>query len=246
MSAQFFPNIEQVLDVLMAELPDGPYPKDRADDPDPNKRSNSSAELRAHAQVFANLYSNLRVINQDKFISTVTQEGLARWEVELFAAIQDGALPYLTRQANLLAKIRAYGGISLPIIANVIHGLLDPLGLPFEIFPYSGQFNGMDYGAWIFGFSRLGLDTYLGLRDPLWGAQQDFVPLDCSLDYAAAGITAQDLLDIQATAYTYEVQIYGNASAMTLSQLDLLLTQHEPARSTHVIRNNAPGPVPPT
>lgn len=244
MSAQFFPNIEQVMDVLMAELPDGVYPTDRADDPNPDKRSVSSSEIRAHAQVFANLYSNLRVINEDKFISTVTQDGLARWEVELFSAIQDGTLPFAVRKANLIAKIRAYGSINLPTIEGIVAGVLGPI--PFAILPYGGAFNGTEYGAWIFGFSQLGLDTFLGLRDPLWGAQQDFVPLDCDLDYAAAGITAQDLAEIQATAYTYEVQIYGNASADTLTQLDLLLTQHEPARSTHIIRNNATGPVPPT
>lgn len=245
MSAQFFLNVEQVLDILMAELPANVYASDRADDPDFNKRSYSSSELRAHAQVFANLYENLLAINSDKFISTVTLEGLSNWEKELFASAQDSMQPYVVRQQNLLAKYRASGGISLPAIASVVHGILDPVGLAFDILPFCGQSNGMIQGAWLLGISALGLDTFLALRDPLFGAQQDQTPLDCDLDYAAAGITAQDLLEIQVTAYTYEVKIYGVADAATLALLDQQLTALEPARSTHVITNNASGPVDP-
>ena len=88
-------------------------------------------------------------------------------------------------------------------------------------------------------FSILDVGTFLSFRDPLSGARRDMTPLDCSLDYAAAGLTAQDLLDIQATAYTYEVRIYGHADTATLALLDKRLTESEPARSTHVLINDA-------
>lgn len=240
MSSQIFPGIEQILDILMGELPEGVYAEDRADDPDPAKRSYSSAELRTMASVFSDLYLNLSEINSNKFLTTVLPSGLADWERDLFVELQDSMLPFAIRQANLIAKLRASGSIALPAIAAAIQGILG--AIPFAILPYGGQFNGVGYGAWIFEFSQLGFDTYLGLRDPLWGAQQDFVPLDCDLDYVAAGITLQDLLDIQTTAYTYEVDIYGIATVDQLNLLDRTLTALEPARSTHIIRNNVTPP----
>lgn len=245
MAAPFFPDVEQILDLVMAELPNGVYASDRADDPDESRRSYSSAELRAHAQLLANLYGNLQNINSDKYITTATETGVTAWEKELFSAIQDGSLPIEMRRNNLLAKIRANGGISLPAIRNIIAGILTPFGLTFEILSYCGQYNGNYYGSWILDYSSLDVDTYLATIDPLLGANRDETALDCSLDYEAAGLTEQDLIDIQNTAYTYEVQIFGNADAMTLSLLERTLTELEPARSTHIITNNAPGPIPP-
>lgn len=64
-------------------------------------------------------------------------------------------------------------------------------------------------------------------------------------NYENAGLTLAEFQQIQRTAYTYEIQIFGIASAGTLSTLDQTLTQLEPARSTHVITNNAPPPIDP-
>lgn len=245
MTAPFFPDVEQILTILMGELPEGVYATDRADDPNPDNRSNSSSELRTQSQMLANLYANLETIYLDKFATTVTSTGIGSWEKDFFSAAQDQALGFATRQQNLIAKIRANGGISLPAIANVVHAILDPVGLTFDILPLSGQNNGTVYGAWILGLSELGLDTYLAQLDPLIGTGLGVgqTPLDCSLNYAAAGLTAEQLLEIQATAYTYEVRIYGTADANTLAVLDKQLTALEPARSTHIIRNNATPPT---
>ena len=248
MSAQYFPSIEELLDILFAEVPDGVYAVDRADDPDPAKRSYSSAEFRAVCFIYGWLYTTLYDVASDKTITSATANGLSSWESELFAEAQDGSLSLEARRQNLLSKLRSSGGISLPAIRSIVAGILGPAGLSFDILPYSGQATGTGItGAWVLGVSPLGSGTYLSIRDPLYGAQQDpgDVPLDCSFNYAAAQITAQDLADIQATAYTYEVPIYGNASQATLDLLDQQLTLFEPARSTHIIRNNATGPVDP-
>lgn len=195
--------------------------------------------------MFANLYENLRAINNDKTLQTVTPDGLAPWEKELFASIQDSMQSYLARQANLIAKLRSNIGISLPAIRSVVAAILDPLGIPFEILPLSGQTNGNGTGAWVLEVSTLEFDTYLSFLDPLIGEPQGggLTPLDCDLDYAAAGLTLQQLQEIQLTAYAYELRIYGNADAATLAILDKILTAQEPARSKHFIINNA---VPPS
>jgi hypothetical protein len=182
MANQIFPGVEDVLTILMAELPDGVFAVDRADDDNEEKRSYSSSELRAHAQLLAILYSNLSDINSDKALTSVTTDGLASWEKDLFATAQDGSLDYSTRQANLLSKLRANGGISLPAIRGVVDAILTPQGLAFEILVWCGQSNGTHTGAWVLEVSHLDVDTYLSFLDPLNGSRQDagFTPLSCS------------------------------------------------------------------
>lgn len=216
---------------------------DRADDPDFEKRSYSSSELRTAAQIFSDMYFNLSKINADKSAQTVTLEGISLWEKDFFIEAQDSSLSFQSRKQNLIAKIRANGGISLPAIRDILSAILTPLGLSFDILPYSGQFNGSIYGGWIFEQSQLDLDTFLSFLDPLIGAQLNHTALDCNLDYVAAGLTQQEMIEIQQTAYTYEVRIFGNASTVTLNLIDKQLTALEPARSTHVIRNNAIGAI---
>lgn len=243
MAQPIFLSAEQLLDLFFAELPDGPYASDRADDPDPEKRSVSSSELRAHATLLAEVYANLSDVWSDKFISSITPGGLAPREKELFPMAQDSSQPFEVRKSNLLAKFRASGGISLPSIRDIVASVLTPKGLAFDILTFNcGATTG--HGTWILDESALDVDTILGLIDPLIGARLDMAPLDCALDYAAAGLTLQELLDIQEVAYTYEVRIYGVADGPTLATLDDQLTQFEPARSTHIITNDAPAPSP--
>lgn len=239
MTASFFPSVEQILDIFFVEIPEGVYPEDRADDSDPDKRSHSSSEIRAHAQLFANLYVNLDNINKDKHISTVTPDGLAPWERDLFTDPQDQSQTFDQRKFNLLTKLRSLGSISFPAINALVHSVLDPVGLTFEIIQWNGCGVNTIHGAWILDITPLDVYTYLAGRDPLVGERRDLPPLRCDLNFAASGLTADDLANIQDTAYTYEVDIFGVADAATLALLDKLLTQKEPARSRHAIRNNA-------
>lgn len=232
------------MDILMGEMPKDVYAQDRADDPNPDNRSNSSAEIRAHAQMIANFYENMKSVNADKFLTTVTHDGLTSWEKELFQTAQDGSQSDMMRQANLLAKFRASGGISTPAIRDIVSAILTPHGLTFDIATFNGC-GGTVRGAWILDVSELDTETYLAEIDPLLGARRDLTPLDCNLDYAAAGLTHDQLVSIQTTAYTYEVRIYGHASADVIAQLDDALTQYEPARSTHKIFNDFPPDIDP-
>lgn len=228
------------MDLALRELPPDMFAQDRADDPDYTKRSISSSEMRSQVTVLGAGYDTMEQVFDDKFITTATPLGIARAELDYFPDPVDQSLPLETRRANLLAKKRATGGISYAAIVDVLTPLFAEIGLGFQVVSWCGA----QGGAWILDESELDVETYLSLLDPLLGAVGPN-PLDCDLDYAAAGLTAEQLEDIQRTAYTYEVRIFGNAPADFITRLDRLLTEIEPARSTHVILNNHPGPLPP-
>lgn len=308
MSYPIFPTVDQVMQILMGEIPQGVYATDLADNPDKTQRSFSSSEIRAHAAMFAQLEANLNTIFLDKFASTVTVGSINRWQKDYFIKPQDGSLPFSVQQARLIAKIQATGGLSYPYIYGQIFALLNPLGLTFDLLACTGTLP----GEWILDLSQLDVDTYLALMDPILGVNPGGYSLDCNAilnlvgtttfnnntitavnntanilpgaglagpgippnttvlsttsttivmstvassshvdsnvqvqNYILAGVTAQQLADIQATAYTYYVNIHGVADAVTLAELDELLTAAEKAGVTHVIINNAPPPIDP-
>jgi hypothetical protein len=234
-----FGDLEKLVDLFLAELPKGMFAEDRADDPDPARRSFSSSEIRSQMELVAQAYLNLKQIYDDKFVGTLSSDGARRWEKQMFPFAVDSSQPLAVRRANILTKLRATGGISYFIIDSIVATVLGTESLDYELISWCGQ-NG---GAWIFEESILDVHTYLSATDPILGVQIGN-PLDCSLDYVAAGLTFDQLLGIQATAYTYEVRILGNASAGLIARLKDQLSQYEPARSTHFIFNNFPGPVP--
>ena len=246
MEGQFFPNEDEIFDLLMQELPRGVYATDKAVNPDTSKRSYSSSELRAHALIFNDIYNNLAIIAADKNASTVTEGGIARWEAEYFTEAQDASQPFSVRKENLLIKLQASDGINYESVRKAVANILDPQSIPFRLLAYCGVSQGDETGAWILEISSLGFDTYLAGLDPLRGAGRGagIIPLGCDRDYAAAGLTEEEMREIEETAYKYELRIYGNASADTLARLESILTEREPARSDHVILNNATPPNP--
>lgn len=231
-----FLSLLELLKINLMELPSDVYPEDYADNTDLAKRSLSSSEIRAHMGILADGYTNLSSIYADKFLTTATDDGITKWEKVLFAEAVDTSLPLETRRQNLIAKLRASGGISYAVLYGIVDAILTPKGLAFEI---ATMCQG---GAWELEVDLLDVSTYLAGADPIIGAGGNN-PLDCALDYAAAGITQEQLQSIQETAYTFYVRIFGEADSETLKFLNSQLTQFEPARSTHVILNNFTGPV---
>jgi hypothetical protein len=135
--------------------------------------------------MYANLYSNLQDIWENKFISTVQPDEIGNWEAELFPNPVDSSLPFEVRKQNLLTKYRATGGLSYPYFMGVVGNILTPLGLDFTINVYCG----MPTGAWILDVSALDFDTYLSLTNPIFGAKVGFYDLDCNAQIIASGST---------------------------------------------------------
>lgn len=232
---------DEILQILKSELPDDLFAQDNANNPDPAKNSYSSSELRAAANAFANVYAGLQKRYNDKFITTATSSGLDDWANELFSSAQDSSLEVNQKRGNALAKLRASQGISYAGITALVSGVLDPLGIDFDVCTWSGLNN----GAWVLDESPLDLGTYLSQIDPIEGMVAGNTALDCSGNYVAAGLTEEQYREIQQVAYTYEVRIYGTVDSVTLNLLDQLLTIAEGARSTHILQNNFPGSLSP-
>lgn len=233
---------DESFDIMQGELPQGVYAADRAKAADATKRSWSSSELRAWAKLTYYAYAALAQVYDNKFISYANEEGIARWEKDLLFYGGDGTLMLEERRAVLLAKVRATGGLSYTAINALVGGVLEPLGFSWDIV----GLNGFRGGAWMIDTqSRIDRDTFLAAGDPLRGAVIGSA-LDCDLDYAAVGITAEQLEGIQQAAYTYVVRILNDTLPdSVLAFLDLLLTTFEAARSTHlIVQNFITGDVP--
>jgi hypothetical protein len=232
-----FPTENQLFGVLQGELPPGLYSDDTANNENPANNAWTSSEVRAWALLFVDLYSSLLAIWNNKFVTLADASGIQRWEIMLFGAPQSATLTLTQRRNALLAQLQYQGGINYAIIYAATYALLNPLGFAFGIQTYNGARPG---SSWILNSSLLGLDTYLAPCDPIKGTGG--TPLNCSLDYEAAGITTAQLASIQSTAYTYVVKITGTATDATIAQLNTLLTKFEGASRTHQVVNNFQGP----
>jgi len=232
---------DEVFLILHSELPEGVYAEDFAKSADPTKRSWSSSELRAWAKLTSIAYASLENIYEDKTATNASALGIERWEKDWFFYGGDATLTWEERRAALLVKIRSRGGLSYAAINAVVAAILERLGFTWDIVTLSGSLG----GVWMVDTSsRLDVDTYLAPGDPLRGAVRG-VALDCALDYAAVGITAEQLAGIQEAAYIYVVRILGDTLPEGVqNMLDLQLSLFEPARSMHIIVNNFSGDCP--
>lgn len=222
---------EQIYRVLQRELPEGVYPDG------PPSAFFSTADNDSIAGIAASGYQNLSVA-YDNYFPQLAVEKLSDWEIAVFGAVSSSLLTVLERQQRILEKLRAQLDISWGSILSQIQEIFDAAGLEFDLVTWCGSVGGG--GAWDLEFSQLDVDTYLSFMDPIRTAF-----LDCSLDYASIGLTADQLAAAQRTAYTYEVRVIGHADASFLADLDAILTAIEPARSTHYIYNDFPGPLDP-
>lgn len=255
----------QLYRMIQRELPEGAYPDG------PPTAFYSTADSDATAAVLGGAYSNLESI-YDNFFPQFSTDRLTDWEIEVLGAPQDATKSLVARHAAVIAHFRSQQTISYSSIlaqlqeifsisdlieenntvvtpdwlldfgtldSNTYLGYRDP-GTPGSTLGFQLVTWCDTPGAWRLGSSMLDVETYLSLMDPLFSTG-----LDCALNYASLGLTAQQLADIQATAYTYEVRIIGTAQQSFLDYLEARLNQIEPARSKHVIYNSYPGPVSP-
>jgi len=248
--------------MISAELPEGVFAFGSPE------KFYTTADDDSVAKCTESAYNNLERIYQNSFPQSA-DEKISDWEVKVFGAVGSAFDNLQTRRQNVLDKLRERAGISIPIIREklqktfdkadiisegvngVIGGswLLDFNYLDVDTFlsfrdpsvPSDADLSfdivewGCESGAWILDVSHLDLETYLGFMDTIRARD-----LDCDLDYAAAGITAQQLADIQTTAFTYEIRIHGHAEQRFLDYLEKQLTKIEPARSAHYIYNDYP------
>lgn len=235
-----FGSEDELFAVLQGEMPDGVYSKDLAKNTDTTNNAWTSSEARTWAMLIRDAYVSLLAIYNNKFVTLADHSGIERWEKVLFATPVDGTLTWEERRDNLLTQLRYQGGINFAVINAAVSAILTPLALTYTISTLNGARPG---SAWILDVGLLGLDTFLVGMDPIRGAIRT-APLDCDLDYEAAGLTLAQLQAIQATAYTYVVKITGTADDATLAKLDTVLTRLEGASRTHMIVNNVGGPYP--
>ncbi len=258
---------DQIYRILQREQPPEAYP-----DGAPSAFF-STADQYSVAKVASDAYSNLNLIYDNYFPQFAVQR-VADWEITVFGTLgnalrqtsdrlQDvvnhfriqevpsvaGIKAALTRLFALADLIQEGNTVVTPdwllefnyLDVDTYLGYRDPnipyVSLTFELVTWGCSYGG---GAWRLDESYLDVDTYLVGMDPIYG-----VGLDCDLDYAALGLTLEELEAIQETAYTYEVRIIGNAEQVFLDVLEALLNRLEPARSRHYIYNNFPGPVDP-
>ena len=233
MANPIFLNVEQALSILQSELPNGVYASDRADNPNIEKRSYSSSELRTVAQIYSELYNNLQTIYEDKFLTTVQPDALTSWESNLFLTPQDSNLPFATRQANLITKYRATGGISYIYIYNLVASILNPVGLTFALISYSGN----PIGAWRLEVSELDLNTYLSEIDPIVGAIAGKYNLDCHFeintngdlangDPTVTGLIEEVTTNIQIGAGIVGTGIPSGTTVLSKSTTSLVMSQN--------------------
>ncbi len=197
----FFPGVEEILTILMAEMPASVYSSDRADNP--ATLTYSSSEIRTVAQMYANLYANLEDLYENKFLTTVQPDGISQWETDLFTTVTDASQPFNIRVANALAKYRARGGLNYAYISNIISNVLTPLGLSFQLITYNCANSGGN-GAWVLDVSLLDVTTYLGLTNPLYGSNQALpYQLDCNAVinvYGTTTATSHTITNIRSTS----------------------------------------------
>lgn len=206
------------------ELPEDVYPDGAA------SGSFSAASVYAKSQLTANLYANMQVIYNNIFPQTANEQQL-EWEVKLFGYTLNPSLTLLERQNIVISKIRRKPGIT---IADMIFLVQSVIGTDKDV--AIGEWQN-ESGQWLIGVSKLGVSTIFGSGLLLAFTTENMPGLNlCSATATSLGVSQTDFNNMLATSFTYSVLIYSyTPTATELSQINLLLTNGEPARSTHVI-----------
>ncbi len=209
---------------LQRELPEGVYA-----DGAPSGFF-TTASVYAKSVVLESLYTNMEVIYNNMFPQTADEKQLD-WERKAFGKTLDPALSLADRQALVLAKLKAKGGLSRDDMKGVVYSVIGA-DKDIEIASW-----GCSDGGWIIGDSELDISTILNGARQMDVTQFLFPGGDlCSTNHAQFGKTDAEWAIMQEGAYTYEVKIFSyTLTAEQRIELDEALSAAEPARSQHVI-----------
>lgn len=227
--------------LLQRELPEGVYP-----DGAPNQFY-STASIDAKAKVIAGAYSNLERIDANNFPQTA-DERIDDWLIKMFG-VTSGGLTLAQKRARTIEKIRKQPKINLWEVLTLVTGFV-PVGTYVQIVEWCGRKG----GSWQLDVSTLGVQTILGfgvgymdfVSDPTtWCSfvsnlnwRLGFSELNTNTELAADDLY-KNVTYVQLDAYNYEVRIFGyTLSAEDLATVEREISKAEPARSTHIIRQN--------
>lgn len=207
------------------ELPEGVY----ADGPPTAFFTTASAY--AKAVQLETVYANLQRIYDNQFPQSA-DERIYDWEKYAFGRFLEGSLTLQERRDLIVARFRLRPGITKQDMLDVVYSII---GNDKEVRIITWGCG--EDGGWELGESQLGVTTYLNgsrLVDVTSGIYPDAEI--CDLTAADLGMSQDDFDQMQETAYTYEVMIYGyTLTADERTLIDSELTKREPARATHII-----------
>ena len=218
-----FLDVQQVYRMFQRELPEGAYA-----DGAPSAFF-TTASIYSKSSLVEKAYDNMEVIFNNFFPQTANEKQ-SDWEFKVFGFTLDATLGLAVRRQRVIDKLRTKPGIARNDLLNVIRSVIGD-DKDIEIAAW-----GCEEGGWLIGESELGISTilsgaFLNLVTPFTYPNADL----CG-DPAQFGISEEDWLAAREGAYTYSVLIYSySLTANELKEVDRVLTDAEPARSTHVI-----------
>jgi hypothetical protein len=153
------------------------------------------------------------------------------WEVKVFGYELSGSLTLTKRQNAVIGKLRSKPNLT---ISEMIYLTQTVVGTNVTV--QIGEWQN-ESGSWLIGVSKLGVTTILGSGFRLWVTSGLYPGISlCNVTPAQVGLTQTQFTQMQVSAYSYSVLIYGyTLTAAQLTQLNILLSANEPARSQHFI-----------
>ncbi len=232
---------QQLYRVLQRELPDGVYP-----DGAPSAFF-STADMDSVARTIESTYDNMERI-YDNFFPQTADEKIDDWLRKMFQS-PPSSLSLADKRAKVITKVRAQPKINLWEILRLVAGFL-PVGKYVQIIEYCNP----SQSGWLLDEAELGLSTILA--DPITFASlgvsaQNWCSFVAGLQWRIGegqlGINtalAEDGLylnvtNVQKQAFLYEVRIFDyTVTGADFQQMKEEITLAEPARSSHIIRQN--------
>lgn len=205
--------------ILQRELPPDAYP-----DGAPSGYY-STADMDSIADGAATGYANLERV-YDNYWPQTADERILDWEITAFGRFLDASLTLAERRDRVVTKIRSRKGLTIQDMIDTVQGIIGSDKL-VDIAEW-----GCTTGGWMLDYSQLDIETYLN-GERLVDATGEGL---CDANPADFGKTEEEWQEMRTEAYTYQVNVYGYVlTAKEYNEVDLALTEAEPARSQHFI-----------